>query len=123
MKHSRFIAAVVLMILAIAALAEPNPRVIRGTIADSQCAMNVHSLTRSHEEMLKAKRMGGTPASCALYCITYLGGELVLSSGSKVYRLDDQEAAKKFAGQKVELTGTLAPNAKSIHVISITAQQ
>ena len=30
----------------------------RGEIADSSCATNVHSLTRSHQEMLKGKSMG-----------------------------------------------------------------
>src|SRR5438477_2423169 len=29
-----------------------------GEIADTQCALNVHSLTRSHQEMIKAKQMG-----------------------------------------------------------------
>ena len=31
-----------------------------GVIADSQCAMNVHSLSQSHKEMLKSKEAGTT---------------------------------------------------------------
>jgi hypothetical protein len=56
----------------------------RGEIADTQCAFNVHSLTRSHTEMLKSKRMGGTAAACAIYCVQYLGGDFVLSSKTEV---------------------------------------
>ena len=31
----------------------------RGKVADTQCALNVHSLTRSHNDMLKSKTVGG----------------------------------------------------------------
>ena len=40
------------MALAAASYAQ-NARVFQGDISDNQCAMNVHSLTRSHQEMLK----------------------------------------------------------------------
>lgn len=98
-------------------------RVFHGEIADSQCAMNVHSLTRSHQEMLKSKSMGGTSASCALYCIKYLGGDFVLSSKKDVYRLDNQAEASKFAGEKVKITGTLTPKGETIHVMKIEADE
>jgi Protein of unknown function (DUF5818) len=96
-----------------------EPRVFFGEIADSQCALNVHSLTRSHQEMLKSKSMGGTSASCAMYCIKYLGGDFVLAGKKDVYRLDDQEKATKFAGEKVKITGVLQPGKSAIHVVSI----
>lgn len=96
-----------------------EPRTFRGEIADSQCALNVHSLTRSHQEMLKSKSMGGTSLSCVLYCIRYLGGDLVLSSKKDVYRLDDQEAAKKFIGLKVKISGILDPKTNTIKVVKI----
>ena len=63
-------------------------RVFHGEVSDSQCALNVHSLTRSHQEMLKSKSMGGTANTCSVYCIEHMGGYLVLSSGKDVYRLD-----------------------------------
>ena len=44
---------------------EGKPQIFRGEIGDTQCALNVHSLTRSHTEMLKSKKMGGTAAACA----------------------------------------------------------
>ena len=77
---------------------EEKIKTYSGEIADSQCALNVHSLTRSHEEMLKSKSMGGTSRNCTLYCIQYLGGDFVLSSKNDVFRLDDQDKAKNSPG-------------------------
>ena len=91
-------------------------RTFRGEISDSQCAMNVHSLTHSHQEMLKSKSMGGTSAECARYCAKQMGGDFVLSAGKEVYRLDNQLEAEKLAGQKVKITGTLDARTKTIHV-------
>src|ERR1700723_1729302 len=76
-----------------------------GEVSDSQCALNVHSLTRSHQEMLKSKSMGGTATECALFCVKYHGGDFVLSSKKDVYRLDDQNTARSFAGRKFQITG------------------
>ncbi len=90
-----------------------------GEISDSQCAMNVHSLTRSHQEMLKSKSMGGTATECALDCVKYHGGDFVLSSKKDVYRLDDQNAARAFAGTKVKITGEMEADKKTIHIIRI----
>jgi len=101
--------------------ANEKVHVFVGEIADSQCSMNVHSLTRSHEEMLKRKSMGGTSRNCTLYCIQYLGGELVLSSKENVFRLDNQERVHDYAGQKVKITGTLEPKTKTIRVEKIDA--
>ena len=83
MKHIATVCGAGILALAIGALGQ-NPKVYRGEISDSQCALNVHSLTRSHQEMLKSKSMGGTSASCTQYCIKYLGGEYVLSSKNEV---------------------------------------
>lgn len=91
----------------------------RGEISDSQCALNVHSLSRSHEEMLKKKNIGTTAADCARYCVKYLGGVFVLSVRDKVYKLDNQDLAEKYAGQKVKLTGTLDAKSNVIAVRDI----
>ena len=107
-------------ILALAGVAHSqSPRVYRGEISDSQCAMNVHSLTRSHQEMLKSKSMGGTANTCSMYCIEHLGGYLVLSSGNDVFRLDRSDLVHGFEGQKVRISGILDPKAKQIHVLKI----
>lgn len=107
--------------LAARTVASDERRTFTGEISDSQCAMNIHSLTRSHQEMLKSKSMGGSPAECSNYCVKYLGGDYVLSSKADVYRLDEQEKVAKFAGQQVKLVGVLGPKG-TIHVISIASR-
>ena len=96
-----------------------SARVFHGEVSDSQCALNVHSLTRSHQEMLKSKSMGGTSNSCSVYCIEHLGGALVLSASKDVYRLDRPDLVHGFEGQKVKITGTLDSKSNQIHVIKI----
>jgi hypothetical protein len=93
--------------------------VFRGEVSDSQCALNVHSLTRSHQEMLKSKSMGGTSNTCAVYCIEHLGGSLVLSAGKEVYRLDRPDLVHGFEGQRVKITGTLDSKVNLVHVMKI----
>jgi hypothetical protein len=96
-----------------------NARVFHGEVSDSQCALNVHSLTRSHQEMLKSKSMGGTSNTCSVYCIEHLGGYLVLSVGNDVYRLDRADLVHGFEGQKVKVTGSLDTKLNLIHVQKI----
>ena len=114
-------AGMLVMMLIIWANAEEKTQTFTGEIADSQCSMNVHSLTRSHAEMMKNKNMGGTPTNCSNYCIKYLGGDYVLAKGDAVYRLDDQEKSAAFSGLKVKITGTLDAKTKTIHVVDIKA--
>jgi|SRR5271154_1472014 len=107
-------------ILAMATAAHgQDVRVFRGNVSDSQCALNVHSLTRSHQEMLKSKSMGGTSNTCSVYCITYLGGYLVLASGKDVFRLDRADLVHGFEGQKVKISGILDTKINQIHVLKI----
>ena len=54
-----------------------------------------------------------------LYCVNYHGGDFVLSSKKDVYRLDDQNGARVFAGQKVKIMGKMEADKKTIHVIKI----
>jgi hypothetical protein len=96
-----------------------SSRLFRGEVSDSQCALNVHSLTRSHQEMLKSKSMGGTSNTCSVYCIEHLGGYLVLSAGNDVYRLDRSDMVHGFEGRKVLITGVLDSKLKQIHVVKI----
>jgi len=94
-----------------------------GEVSDSQCALNVHSLTRSHQEMLKSKSMGGTSNTCSVYCIEHLGGYLVLSSRDDVYRLDRSDLVHGFEGRRVVITGVLDPKLKQIHVLKIDLER
>jgi len=96
-----------------------DDKVFTGEIGDSQCAMNVHSLDKSHQEMLKVKSVGKTAEDCTLYCIRNRGGRYVLQNKSKVYHLDKQELAEGLAGRKVKVTGTLDPKTETIQVRSI----
>jgi hypothetical protein len=98
-------------------------RTFHGDISDSQCALNVHSLTRSHQEMLKSKSMGGTANTCSMYCIEHMGGYLVLSAGNEVYRLDRADLVHGFEGQKVKVTGVLDAKANQIHVLKIELEE
>jgi hypothetical protein len=117
------ICAIALSLSARAGADKEKPKTFRGEIADSQCSLNVHSLTRSHQEMLKSKSMGGTSRNCTLYCIQYLGGDFVLSSKDDIFRLDNQEKAKQFAGMKVKITGTFDPKSKTIAVDTIESDE
>jgi len=111
-------------ILALAAAAPgQSTHVFRGEVSDSQCALNVHSLTRSHQEMLKSKSMGGTANTCSVYCIEHLGGYLVLSSGNNVYRLDRSDLVHGFEGRRVIITGTLDTKINEIHVFKIDLEE
>lgn len=96
----------------------------RGEISDSQCAFNVHSLTKSHEEMLKSKSgaAGNTAASCSTYCIERLGGKFVLVSGKHVYHLDNQDLPRQFVGERVQMHGVLDPKTNTIRVADIEAK-
>src|SRR5271166_444359 len=125
MKRKFVCYAAGVLALASAALGQ-SPRVFHGEVSDSQCALNVHSLTRSHQEMLKSKSMGGTSNTCSMYCIEHLGGYLVLSSGKNgndIFRLDRPDLVHGFEGEKVKLTGILDPKVKQIHVLKIELER
>ena len=106
------IALVVLFAVALSG-AGSAPKVFSGEISDSQCALNVHSLSRSHEEMIKRKTLGTDPASCARACVRR-GGEWVLRSGNDVYRLQNQEGVDEYAGQQVRVSGGLDSTTNTI---------
>jgi hypothetical protein len=119
MNRSRFqIGCAAVLVLASLAYGQSS-RTFHGEVSDSQCALNVHSLTRSHQEMLKSKSMGGTSNTCSVYCIEHLGGYLVLSAGKDVYRLDRADLVHGYEGRRVVVTGTLDPKLNQIHVLKI----
>lgn len=118
MNRQILLCAGAILWLAVFAVSQSS-QVFHGEISDNQCASNIHSLTRSHQEMLKSKSMGGTPSTCSMYCIEHLGGYLVLSAGKDVYRLDRADLVHGFEGQKVKITGTLDSKLNMIHVLKI----
>jgi hypothetical protein len=116
---SIIVLALLIASAAIGVSAGKNEQVFKGEIGDSQCALNVHSLSRSHREMLERKSIGKTSADCARYCVKNLGGVFVLQVKDKVYKLDNQELADKDAGMKVKVIGVLDPKSNVIAVTSI----
>jgi hypothetical protein len=122
MKRFEMLLAAGLLLSLGSAFAQTS-RTFRGDVSDSQCALNVHSLTRSHQEMLKSKSMGGTANTCATYCIEHMGGYLVLSTGKDVFRLDRADLVHGFEGQKVKITGVLDAKANQLHVLKIELEE
>jgi hypothetical protein len=121
---NRIAVSIMIAMLAVpfsASIDAPEAATFRGEISDSQCALNVHSLTKSHDEMLKAKSgaAGHTPATCSIYCIERLGGKFVLVSGKNVYHLDNQDLPRRFVGEKVKLHGVLDSKTDTIHVVDV----
>jgi hypothetical protein len=101
------IRVVSLLLFSIAVAAAGSTKsTFHGEISDTQCAMNVHSLSRSHEEMITKRTFGTDAASCAKECVRR-GGEWVLRSGDTVYRLKNQTGIEDFAGQAVQVAGAL----------------
>jgi hypothetical protein len=91
----------------------------KGEIADSQCALGVHSLTQSHKEMIGMNPSIKTDAECVRYCVKQRGGRFVLLVKQKVYRLDRQDLAELNVGLKVKIVGTLDPKTDTITVLSV----
>ena len=119
MSKKAVFAAMLALAMILLAGAEEKPHTFTGEIADSQCALNVHSFDKSHQEMLKVKSVGKTAADCTLYCIKNRGGRFVLQNKRSVFHLDNQELAEPFAGRKVKVTGTLDAKTETIQVRSI----
>jgi hypothetical protein len=101
---------------------EAKKEILVGEVADSSCAYNVHSLSRSHKEILKSKEWGSNAADCTRRCVSKFGASYGLVHKDDVYRLDQQELAEKFAGQKVRIEGTLEEPSKTIHIEHIEAE-
>jgi len=114
------ITAFLFLLLPLASFA--SDQIFRGEIADSSCATNVHSLTRSHQEMLKGKSMGTDSKSCANYCVHKMGAVYMLKTQSDVYHLSDQKVVAPFAGTNVIVRGSLDSKTHTILVTSVQTE-
>ena len=65
--------------------------------------------------------MGPTDAECTYACIQAHGAQYVLLAGKTVYNLSNQQLPEKFAGAKVNVTGTLDAKTRTITVTAIVA--
>jgi hypothetical protein len=121
-KNRRFILGVAALVCGLGISLQArggNEKTFKGEIADTQCALNVHSLSQSHKEMIGMKPEIKSNADCARYCVKERGGRFVLQTSDKVYKLDAQVLAEQWAGLKVKLVGTLDPKTDVITVRSI----
>jgi hypothetical protein len=85
-----------------------------GEIMDEACAKG-----GGHESMFK--KMGtNDPKACTEACVKG-GSKYILFKPDKTFELDNQKKPAQFAGQKVEVMGTLNKSTKTIHVTEIKA--
>lgn len=117
---------VVLGITALAVMAFYAPRLrgsdgktFKGEITDTQCALNIHSVSQSHKEMMAMRPEIKSEADCARFCVKEMGGRFVLLVKEKVYKLDAQAQAEAWSGQKVKVTGILDAKTNTITVQNI----
>lgn len=87
----------------------------KGEIMDSACAKS-----GSHAAMQKDHP--GTNKECTLACVK-MGAKFVLydAATKTTYQLSDQKKPEEFAGDKVEVSGTLDKATKTIKVNNIEA--
>ena len=108
------IAAIAAASLLTVSLAAQKPQTFNGEIMDQQCG-----LLGGHMLMQK---QGESPKDCTNRCVG-MGGKYVLfdASTKTSYQLDDQKKPQPFAGAKVQVTGTLDAQSKTIHIATIKA--
>lgn len=93
-------------------------RTFKGEIWDNICAK-----TGSHDAIMK-KAGVNTSAKCAIGCAMTHGKYVLYNPSTKqVYQLDNQQQLLQFAGQKVQVKGTLEPSTSTIHVTNIALAQ
>ena len=86
-----------------------------GEIMDEACAKG-----GGHESMFK--KMGThDPKACTEACVKGGSKYVLFEPGKTFYHLDNQKKPAQFAGQKVEVMGTLNKSTKTIHVTDIKA--
>lgn len=93
--------------------AEARDRIYSGDIMDSECAE-----MGSHDMRLDGSYT--TAKECTLACVK-LGSKFVLyNAGTKlIFQLDDQQRPRAFAGEKVNVMGSLDKATNTIHVTDI----
>lgn len=107
----------VFLFTASVATAAPKAKTFTGEIMDNMCAA-----AGSHKGMEDMFHIGDDARKCTLECVAK-GGKFVLYAAATktIYQLDDQEKPKKFAGQKVKVTGKYDRKTETIRVVRIEA--
>lgn len=103
--------AIAASVLCVTTIFIPKPKTFTGQITDSQCAqMGGHGILNP----LRAAK------DCTIDCVRF-GGKYVLYDPAVqlAYGLDDQRKPEAFAGNRVEIVGTLDRMTNTIHVLFI----
>jgi hypothetical protein len=82
-----------------------------GTTTNEECSSAGHS----------GMRIGSTDAACTIACVDDHNVQFVLFDSKVIYRLNDQNTSREFAGKKVAVVGTLDSNTQTIQVNSMAA--
>jgi hypothetical protein len=113
---NRLLVIAVFGMLLVPSIALSQERTFSGEIMDNQCAK-----VGSHDKMMEQE---GAKSSreCTTHCIKAGAKYVLYDPGTKtVYQLDDQKAPEEFAGQTVNVSGTLDDATKTIHISHIKA--
>ncbi len=88
--------------------AAANQQTFTGVITDSMCGKE-HAMMKVSPD-----------TKCVLECVKG-GSKYALFDGTNTYVLSDQKTPEQFAGQRVEIAGTLFEKTKILKVDSISA--
>lgn len=103
---TKAITTIAVFTLGVASLFAQATQTITGTVTDAMCGA---------DHMMKS----ATAAECTRACIKQ-GSDFALASGGKVYVLKgDKSQFDKFAGQNVNIKGTVKGNTISVNSIEI----
>ncbi|HKT11005.1 MAG TPA: DUF5818 domain-containing protein [Terriglobia bacterium] len=99
-----------------AAAPAANANTFSGEIMDSMCAG-----MGGHEQMIQSGKVKNAK-DCTTECVKMGATYVLYDPASKAtYQLDDQKTPAQFAGEKVNVSGSLDAATKTIHVEKITA--
>jgi hypothetical protein len=115
-KMKKLVLSIAAGLLLAPGLAAAKDTTFSGEIMDSQCAKG-----GGHESMFK-KEGTDDPKACTLACVKAGGKFVLFDAATKTYHmLDNQTKPRPFAGQKVDIDGTLNKASNTIHVTDIKA--
>ena len=111
----KLIVSIATCLLLAPGFAKAKDMTFKGEIMDEACAKG-----GGHESMFK--KMGtNDPKACTEACVKGGSKYVLFNTDKTFYQLSDQKKPATFAGQKVEVTGTLDKASKTIHVAAINA--
>ena len=116
--------ALCLSVLILLCLTSPSAfggdeKAFTGEIGDTQCAMNVHSLDKSHKEMLKVKSVGKTAADCTLYCIKIAAAGLCSKTRTKFTAWIDRNSPNPMPDKKYEYSAHSTPKQRRSRFVEL----